>query len=62
MSKTLPEKITNTNTALVRDTEQNGEQLIVLMQEMKGIWQEAATDLLQPRQEALAQLLKKVLH
>ena len=62
MSKTLPDKITNTNTAAVRDTEQNGEQLIDLMQEMKGVWQDAAGDLLQPRPEALAQLLKKVLH
>lgn len=62
MSKTLPETITNTNTAVVKELEKNGEQLIGLMQEMKGVWQEAAGDLLQPRPEAVAQLLKKVLH
>jgi hypothetical protein len=62
MGKTLHEKISNTNTAVVTETEKNGELLIGLMQEMKGAWQEAANDLLQPRPEAVAQLLKKVLY
>lgn len=33
--------------------------LTELMHEMKHYWQEAARDLLQPRQEAVAQLLRK---
>lgn len=44
------------------ESEQRNEQLTELMQEMKNVWQEAAGDLLQPRPEAVAQLLKKVLH
>lgn len=65
MSKTLPTKSTNTpnnkNTVAVK-TDNNSEQLVTLMQEMKGAWNEASGDLLQPRPEAVAQLLKKVLH
>ncbi len=44
------------------DSEKNSEELIDLMKDMKHIWQEAAEDLMQPRPEAVAQLLKKVLH
>lgn len=44
------------------ESEQRNEQLTELMQEMKNVWQEAQGDLLQPRPEAVAQLLKKVLH
>jgi len=33
--------------------------LTELMNDMKGFWQEAARDLLQPRPEAVAQLLRK---
>jgi hypothetical protein len=65
MSKTLHTKSTetpnNTKAAAVK-TDNNGDQLVNLMQEMKGAWNEAAGDLLQPRPEAVAQLLKKVLH
>lgn len=38
------------------------KMLAELMQEMKGHLQDAAKDLVQPRQEAVDQLLKKVLH
>jgi shikimate kinase len=62
MSKVLHEKITNTNKQAAVKQENNSEQLVTLMQEMKATWQEAASDLLQPRPEAVAQLLKKVLH
>jgi hypothetical protein len=65
MSKTLHTKSTETpntqNTVAVK-TDSNSEQLVNLMQEMKGTWNEASGDLLQPRPEAVAQLLKKVLH
>jgi hypothetical protein len=65
MSKTLPTKSTETpntqNTVAVK-ADSNSEQLVNLMQEMKGTWNEASGDLLQPRPEAVAQLLKKVLH
>lgn len=43
------------------EKEHSGEQLMELMQDMKGAWREAASDLLQPRPEAVTQLLKKVL-
>jgi len=33
--------------------------LTELMNEMKNFWQDAARDLLQPRQEAIVQLLRK---
>ena len=62
MNKTLPGKITTTNTAVVKEPKNDSEPLIALVQEMKSVWQEAANDLLQPRPEAVAQLLKKVLH
>jgi hypothetical protein len=39
----------------------NSEELIKLTKEMKSYLQEAAADLLQPRPEAIAQLLKKSL-
>jgi len=39
----------------------NSEELIRLSQEMKNFLTEAAKDLLQPRPEAIAQLLKKSL-
>ena len=42
--------------------ERTNEQLADLAQELKGAWQEAANDLLQPRPEAIARLLGKVLH
>ena len=65
MNKTLQENITKTTpkkSAVVVESEKSSEELFDLMQDMKGIWQEAASDLLQPRPEAVAQLLKKVLH
>lgn len=54
MSKVLHEKITNTNKQAAVKQENNSEQLVTLMQEMKATWQEAASDLLQPRPEAVA--------
>jgi hypothetical protein len=63
MKRTLLNDTTpNTKKADVMEREPESEQLIDLMQEMKGTWKEAADDLLQPRPEAVAQLLKKVLH
>jgi hypothetical protein len=65
MNKTLQKnhtKATSKKTPVVVEHENKSEELIDLMQEMKGAWQEAAGDLLQPRPEAVAQLLKKVLH
>jgi hypothetical protein len=64
MNKTLQKKLTKTTSkkpAVVVESEKNSEELIDLMQDMKNVWQEAAKDLMQPRPEAVAQLLKKVL-
>ena len=36
------------------------EDILLLLQEMKGFLKEAANDLLQPRPEAIAKLLQKV--
>ena len=44
------------------DTEMTDEQFSNLVQEMKPLLQEAATELLQPRKEALDFLLKRVLN
>lgn len=44
------------------DREAKNDKLIDLMQEMKSSWKEAASDLLEPRPEAIASILKKVLH
>lgn len=38
------------------------EDILKLLQEMKGFLKEAANDLLQPRPEAVAKLLQKVHH
>ncbi len=65
MSKTLhtkPSQTKATKTASEVKPENKTEQLIELMHEMKGAWKDASNDLLQPRDEAVAQLLKKVLH
>lgn len=63
MKRTLLKETTqNTKKSTVMEREPESEQLIDLMQEMKGAWKEAADDLLQPRPEAVAQLLRKVLH
>lgn len=61
MNKTLLNDLPEVaeNQTVVTET---AEELTDLMKEMKGIWQEAATDLLQPRTAMLDQLLKKVLH
>ncbi len=66
MGKTLLQNFTgnseaNENTATVTGVTEN-KMLAELMQEMKGHLQDAAKDLVQPRQEAVDQLLKKVLH
>ncbi len=50
-----------TQPATVTHTD-NNEKLTDLVQEMKGLLEEASADLLQPRPEALAMLMKKVLH
>lgn len=64
MNRTLLKKptIDKKKPAGMVEKENSSEQLTELMQEMKNVWQEAANDLLQPRPEAVAQLLKKVLH
>lgn len=65
MRKTLLRQNTeNTlkNTAVQPKMEENEAQLSDLAQELKSAWQEAANDLLQPRPEAIARLLGKVLH
>ena len=63
MKRTLLNETTpNTKKSAVIERQPETEELIDLMQEMKGNWKEAANDLLQPRPEAVAQLLKKVLH
>lgn len=64
MNKTLQKKLnkaTSKKTEIIVESENSSEELIDLMQEMKGAWNEAAQDLLQPRAEAVNQLLKKVL-
>lgn len=64
MKKTLLKHSTeNTKKAAeMQGVERTNEQLADLAQELKGAWQEAANDLLQPRPEAIARLLGKVLH
>jgi hypothetical protein len=64
MRKTLPKHFTEVieKQASVKRNGDNSEQLVELMKDMKGTWNEAANDLLQPRPEVIAQLLKKVLH
>lgn len=46
--------------APVMDKGINSEELSVLMQQMKGYLDNAANDLMQPRAEAVEQLLKKM--
>jgi hypothetical protein len=48
--------------AVMPETELSDAQFTALIQEMKPFLQEAASDLLQPRKEALDFLLKKVLN
>ena len=65
MGKTLLQSFTGhseeqENTATVTGDNEN-KMLAELMREMKGNLQDAAKDLLQPRQEAVDSLLKKVL-
>jgi hypothetical protein len=65
MNKTLQKNLTKSTSkkpAVFVESEKNSEELIDLMKEMKHMWQQAAEDLMQPRPEAVAQLLKKVLH
>ena len=47
--------------AAMTDAARNSEELIKLNEQMKSYLQEAAKDLLQPRPEAIALLLKKSL-
>ena len=66
MGKTLLQSFTGNsegqeNTATVTGVNEK-EMLAELMREMKGNLQDAAKDLLQPRQEAVESLLRKVLH
>lgn len=63
MRKVLLKHFTDTKMpANVMDREAKNDKLIDLMQEMKSSWKEAASDLLEPRPEAIASILKKVLH
>lgn len=65
MGKTLLESLTNTDpnetTATVTTSDEH-KALSELMQDMKLQLENASNDLLQPRKEALDNLLKKVLH
>ena len=58
--KNLKGQITSKSEAMP-DVARNSEELIRLSKEMKSYLLEAAQDLLQPRPEAIAQLLKKSL-
>jgi hypothetical protein len=58
--KPIPAKSLKKYAALGGD-EYGTRKIDNLMRSMKGFWQEAAADLLQPRPEAVAQLLKKAL-
>ena len=66
MNKTLlrtfnPRKIENVEkSASGMATYDNNQTLADLMEEMKGVMKEVATDLLQPRPEALENLFRKV--
>lgn len=65
MDKTLHKKLTvnqSQKPAVLVENDTNSDELTALMQEMKSVWNEAAADLLQPRTEAVEQLLRKVLH
>jgi len=63
MRKTLLKQFTDTKMpANVMDRNEKSDKLIDLMQEMKLSWKEAANDLLEPRPEAIENILKKVLH
>jgi len=66
MGKTLLQSFSETAEAnqkvpAVTSVDDN-KALSALMQEMKPHLEDAAKDVLQPRQEAVAQLLKKALH
>lgn len=63
MNKTLPKQFTvdqSQKPAEIVKKESDSEALVNLMQEMKSVWQDAASDLLKPRSEAVAAILKKV--
>lgn len=65
MRKTILRNLTESTpkkSAVMPDTEMTDEQFSNLVQEMKPLLQEAATELLQPRKEALDFLLKRVLN
>lgn len=64
MNKTLLKDFTELtgNQIVTSPVIESTEDITELMREMKGVWQEAANDLLQPRTAVLDQLLKKVLH
>ena len=63
MNKTLlNDSFEVTENQTVAAENETATELTVLMKEMKGVWYEASTDLLQPREVMLDQLLKKVLH
>ena len=63
MNKTLlNDSFEVTENQTVAAENETATELTVLMKEMKGVWYEASTDLLQPREVMLDLLLKKVLH
>lgn len=63
MRKTLLKQFIDTKMpANVMERNEKSDKLIDLMQEMKSSWKEAANDLLEPRSEAIENILKKVLH
>ena len=65
MNKTVHAKFTgkkHKSQRTMTGTDVATEDILQLLQEMKGFLKEAASDLLQPRPEAIAQLLQKVHH
>lgn len=64
MKKTLLKKLTEIvpeKPVVMLDKEPKSDALTDLVQEMKPFLQEAASDLMKPRPELMAQLFKKVL-
>lgn len=65
MRKTILRNLTESTlkkSAVMPDIEMSDEQFSNLVQEMKPLLQEAASELLQPRKEAMDFLLKRVLN
>lgn len=62
MRKTLLKDYPSNQKTTITEDHNAGDKLTDLVHDMKAALQEASTDLLQPRPEAVARLLQKVLH